>query len=104
MSAETTEKVRYWKSSETVGEEVTTTWTYPDGTKSVAVANGAPGDSRIIDKAEHDRVVMQGEAERAIHASNARNALLKKVGDRQAAIAKLTELGLTEDQARSLSS
>ena len=104
MSTESTERIRYWKSGDDVGIETTTTWTDSDGGRTVGVVNAAPDGSRIIDQSEHDRVTDQQNMDRAIFEDRARTEILKRVADKKSAIAKLTELGLTKDQAEALTS
>jgi predicted DNA binding protein len=104
MSTESTERVRYWKSGDSVGIETTTTWNDSDGGRTVGVVGAAPDDARIIDQGEYDRIVNEQNMDRAIFESDVRAKILKRVADKQSAIAKLTELGLTEDQAKALTS
>jgi predicted DNA binding protein len=104
MSTESTERTRYWKAGDDVGIETTTTWTDSDGGRTTGVVGAAPDGARIIDQSEHDRIVDAQNMDRAIFEDRARTEILKRVADKKSALDKLTQLGLTPDQARALTS
>jgi hypothetical protein len=104
MSTEETTRTRYWKAGDDVGVETTTTWVDSDGGRSVGTVGAPPDGARIIDQSEHDRIVDQQNMDRAIFEDRARTEILQRVADKKSAIDKLTQLGLTPDQARALTS
>lgn len=100
----TTEKRRYWRNDEMVGVEITTTFTYDDGNKIVAVSGDVPSDARIIDEADYDAAIAKAGQDEAVRDAVRRAAMVKLAEDKRSAITKLGQLGLTEAQARALTS